>query len=218
VVAKSDFSQLTLNTITIKKNIAYQVSSLPHLIVLRCVNRIIRSSTNIRPSDRDILVRQIITILKEGVPHRVYKFDVKKFFESINLNDLLNRIRNDERIPKNVTIILSKYIKHLITLGVIGIPRGIPLSATLAEYSMQIFDSSISRLPNVYYYARYVDDILIVTGAREAQVSFERQVERCLPFSLSFNDLKTSIKDIPIQKKSTGVPVIGDFDYLGYNR
>jgi len=44
----------------------------------------------------------------------------------------------------------------------IGIPRGIGVSAYLAELYMRDIDKEISSLNDVTYYARYVDDIIIV--------------------------------------------------------
>jgi len=43
-----------------------------------------------------------------------------------------------------------------------GLPRGIGVSAYLAELYMRDIDKEISSLKDVTYYARYVDDIIIV--------------------------------------------------------
>ncbi|EPM56853.1 phage-related reverse transcriptase/maturase family protein, partial [Pseudomonas syringae pv. actinidiae ICMP 19103] len=41
--------------------------------------------------------------------------------------------------------------------------RGLALSATITEIVMQDFDNSIKELDGVFYYGRYVDDIIVVT-------------------------------------------------------
>jgi len=74
----------------------------------------------------------------------------------------------------------------------------------------------VSKLPEVYYYARYVDDIVILTGAREDYAQFSRQIKEQLPFLLRFNDAKTKLIDLPVQPRGDGSSVVGRFDYLGY--
>jgi hypothetical protein len=53
------FSDLKLEGVTIKGNVAHCVRSTPHLIMLRCLNRIIRQATQTVPSDRDIIIRRL---------------------------------------------------------------------------------------------------------------------------------------------------------------
>jgi hypothetical protein len=215
-VSEAGFGQLALKSIPIKKHTAYKVTSLSHLIVLRRINFILRYSIGLQQSDRDIIVRRLATILGEGVHHRIYKYDIKSFYESINTARLLTDISNDGRVPRHVSRLLHDYSARLSALGVAGLPRGIALSATLAEYAMQAFDNYVSRLPEVYFYSRYVDDIIIVTNARSTRATFGNHIRHKLPYGLDFNPTKTQFLDIAIQKKITGNPVIGTIDYLGY--
>ena len=43
-----------------------------------------------------------------------------------------------------------------------GVPRGFGVSAYLSELYMREIDNEIKALPDVIYYARYVDDIVII--------------------------------------------------------
>ncbi len=216
-VVKFGFAALKLETIPIKGNEAHCVRSTPHLIVLRCLNRVIRKATRITPSDRDTIIRRIHTILSEGVPHRVYKYDIKSFFESLNTKLLSEQLADVPQVPRNAILILQNFLNELLERGISGLPRGIQLSATLSEYALQQFDQRLSKLPEVYYHARYVDDIVIVTSAREHQEQFGRSIKRMLPFNLQMNPLKTRVFDITVQPKSDGKAQLGAFDYLGYN-
>jgi hypothetical protein len=217
-IVQTDFAALDLRKIEIRGNIALSVHSTPHLVVLRCLNQIIRRAVGIHPSDRDTIVRRLITVLTEGVPHRLYKFDIRKFFDSIDTLELFGRLSNEARVPRNAILVLEDFLFELVDRRqIFGLPRGIQLSATLSEYAMKEFDRFVSRLPEVYYYARYVDDIVFVTGAREDKAQFERRIKNALPAGLQFNSTKTKYIDIPVQYKSDGLAVIGDFDYLGYN-
>ena len=216
-VVRSDFSGLSIRQFSMKDKVAYSILSVPHSIVLNQLNQVIRTSTGVKTSDRDTIVRRLITILTEGVPHRLYKFDIKEFYDSIDPLLLADEILIDNRIPRASLLALAKYLDELQTRRIRGLPRGIPLSATLAEYALKRFDNFISKLPQVYFYARYVDDIVIVTSRLEEPRSFTRTVRRALPFKLDFNTTKSRLVDIPVQTRSNGHGVVGDLDYLGYN-
>ncbi|OKO69735.1 antiviral reverse transcriptase Drt3a [Bradyrhizobium sp. NAS96.2] len=216
-VVQEGFDDLVLGKTEIRGSTAFTIRSTPHLVVLRCLNQTIRQAVGIQPSDRDTIIRRLTTILTEGVPHRLYKFDIKKFFDSVGVIDLFADLANEPRIPRKAIWVLNNYVYMLKQRGIEGLPRGIQLSATMAEYAMRRFDRFVSRLPEVYYYARYVDDIVVVTGAREQQVQFKRQLARMLPRGLRFNGVKTRHIDIPVQHKSDGSAIVGDVDYLGYN-
>lgn len=215
-VAASGFAALNLKSISVRKKIAYSVDDLPTLIVLRRLNSIITRSTNVRTADRDTIIRRLATILGEGVIHRVYKFDIRSFFESIDNIHLIQEIDSDQRIPRLAVDLLRKFVSKIADLQIPGVARGVPLSATLAEYSMQNFDSAISKSPHVYFYARYVDDIIIVTGARERERAFVKFVNKNLPSGLKFNHEKCSRMSLGVNKGGTGANILGRLEYLGY--
>ncbi|MEH2534576.1 hypothetical protein V1277_006128 [Bradyrhizobium sp. AZCC 1588] len=216
-VVRNGFADLDLRQIEIRGNLALCVRSNPHLVALRCLNRVIRQAIGIQPSDRDAVIRRLNTVLSEGVPHRLYKFDIKQFFESIDVLELFGQLSNEPRIPRNAVLVLENFLYELVNRNIVGLPRGIQLSATLSEYALKRFDRFVSRLPEVYYYARYVDDIVIVTAARESRAEFELLLRKALPPGLRFNRNKTKCIDIPVQSRSDGSGIVGDFDYLGYN-
>src|SRR5258706_5288883 len=110
-IVKYGFAALTLEPIKIKGKLAHRIRSTPHAVVLRALNRIIRQATKIEPSDRDTIVRRLKTILAEGVQHRVYKFDIKSFFESLDTNLLFVRLANLPLLPRHATLVLQNYLK-----------------------------------------------------------------------------------------------------------
>jgi hypothetical protein len=216
-IAQLGFGSLHLQSIEIKGSTAHCIRSTPHLVVLRYLNQIIRQLAKVEPSDRDTIIRRLATVLAEGVPHRVYKFDIKAFFDNVDASELFVLLANEAHLTRSAVLVLQHYFRELSARQLRGLPRGIPLSATLSEYLMKTFDRFVSRLPEVYYYARYVDDIIIVTSAREDEGRFSSKIKRQLPPGLQFNTTKTKVLDIPVQPKSNGSAVIGQFDYLGYN-
>jgi hypothetical protein len=99
---------------------------------------------------------------------------------------------------------LNQYLelKH----GVRGLPRGLALSSTLAEYALYDFDQEIFNLESVVYYTRYVDDICIVHSKDPAQ--FKSIVEQKVPFELKLNLEKT---------QNLCIPSSNALEFLGYS-
>jgi hypothetical protein len=144
-ILKYGFARLQTDTISIRGNVAHCVRSTPHAVVLRSLNRILRPATGTKPSDRDTIIRRLDTILREGVQHRVYKFDIKSFFESLDRRQLFNRLALVTELPRSALITLQNYFNELTLRDITGLPRGIQLSATLSEISLQQFDDAISH-------------------------------------------------------------------------
>ena len=95
----------------------------------------------------------------------------------------------------------------------LGVPRGVGVSAYLSELYMRRFDETIQAQPDVLYYARYVDDIIIIcvpppdAGVREIRRTLVRALrERRLTRN------RTKTREFWIDG-STHQSV----DYLGYN-
>lgn len=50
-----------------------------------------------------------------------------------------------------------------------GLPRGLSISSVMSELYMKYFDLRIRRLEGVYYYARFVDDIVVFCSNEKTQ-------------------------------------------------
>jgi hypothetical protein len=85
------------------------------------------------------------------------------------------------------------------------------------------FDHKIRSLPQVFYYARFVDDILIVTSATESEKDFLALIEELLyPHTLNPRKLEkppalASVKPIDKSKTTTTQSSLLTIEYLGYN-
>ncbi|MBU0583948.1 MAG: RNA-directed DNA polymerase [Alphaproteobacteria bacterium] len=212
---KNGFVTLNLQTLKVQKKTAYRNLSKSHSVVLRRLNYVLRNVCQIYPSDRDTVVRRLITVLQEGVPHRLYKFDIASFYESIDTTLVAEAMSVDRRIPRQSFLLIQDYLRHLRDREIAGLPRGLSISATLSEYALQAFDHFLAKNAHIYYYARYVDDIVIVTGGHEDFGTFQRSIESALG-SLSFNPKKTQLLELPVDRKANGETVVGFVDYLGY--
>ena len=136
------------------------------------------------------------------------------FFESIHHEDLLRRINADSLLTLPTRKVLWQILKQYVNLSGSpkGVPRGVGISAYLAELYMRDFDIAIRDHAEVIYYARYVDDIVAIFAPRP-----DSSVTDFLPFvkakaaelGLGVNLSKTDEFDLRTQKAF-------DLDYLGY--
>lgn len=120
--------------------------------------------------------------------------------------------------PQSKTLTETLLNSHT-AMGGIGIPRGLSLSAVLSDLLMSQFDHLIRSADDTFYYSRYVDDIIIMTSAREKKAEFVTWIKNSLSPGLSLNPNKREIVEVlsKVEKvKSSCAPPILSFDYLGY--
>lgn len=82
---------------------------------------------------------------------------------------------------------------------------------------MRDFDNFYRTNQNIYFYSRFVDDIIIITSGYEDKSIFIEDLEKNLkPLQLSLNTKKQYNKKVERTNKSINSTVCS-FDYLGYN-
>jgi hypothetical protein len=126
----------------------------------------VRKSFKVKQANRFAIVNQINSLLTDNFPKIVFRTDVKSFYESIPQDKLLAKINDNPLLSFLSKKLIWKILKDFHELSgatdKVGIPRGIGVSAYLAELYMRDIDKAICSLKDVTYYARYVDDIIIV--------------------------------------------------------
>lgn len=131
---------------------------------LKQVQQNIKKAFKINQSDRYEVANQVINMLDNNLPKFVVRTDIKSFFESISHDKLKEKIRKNHILnaesKKIIKQIFDEYIK--LSRSDKGIPRGVGISPDLAELYMRDIDNKIKALPNLTYYARYVDDIIAI--------------------------------------------------------
>lgn len=223
--AKDGFTDLSAFTIsTIKGKCVVKTSRFSDELTLRKINANILKLTGIRMLDRDSIISNIEALLSEGIQYRVYRLDIKNFYESISLTNISSRIESIKLLSSPTKRHILDILRCFQVSGQTGIPRGLSVSATLSELILSDFDKKISSHVEVFYFSRYVDDIILITSGEENRRKFTKLIKSSLPTGLTLNSKKQIIaersrvfseKDAAPQAINTKELAI-DFEFLGY--
>ncbi len=135
-------------------------------VALRVVDHYLRRIYKVRQSDRSRIVRELKVILEDSSDLELHKLDIRSFYESIKCDELIEQIRTDMILGFRGIRVLETLFERARDAGIVGLPRGIGVCATLAELFGRRIDRYVSNMEGVYYAARYVDDIIIVAERR----------------------------------------------------
>ena len=174
-------------------------------IVLRYLDKLIKRVYKVKQANRDRIIKQLISILHSTNEFYIIKLDISSFYESINTTKIIQRLRDDGIISSQNISYIDSVIKN--TSGN-GLPRGIPFSSSLSELYLRDLDKYLKTNCKVSYFARYVDDIIIISteDISENVNTFISKVK-----NLTLNNSKKTI--IKIKNSDTK---IYSFDFLGY--
>jgi hypothetical protein len=205
----------------LKKKFVFSCSRFSDRLILRKVDRNLIRVFGLKHPNRDKIISNIKILLAEGLSYRIYRLDIKAFYESISPHFVLALIESNRRLSIPTKRHVRNILEHHQSLGLPGLPRGIGLSAILAELLMRNFDNAISRLPGVYFYGRFVDDIIIITNKNEQQKEFLKKLKDSLPNELKFNYSKLTIETaanyVSPFKPPAPIPApVVCFEFLGY--
>lgn len=187
-----------------------------HFFALQQIQRNIARLFGVKQANRYAIVEQVISLLGDQFPKVIIRTDIKEFYESIQHEPLLQRIHKDNLLTPFSRNILTGVLKsYKIKSGSDkGIPRGIGVSAYLAELFMRDVDNDFQELRGVTYYARYVDDIIIIftpsptEGSRDYLKEVKSIIEK--KHKVRLNSAKTQFFDLGTHGTSYNI------DYLGY--
>jgi hypothetical protein len=190
------------------------IDSYPKTLILRKIATNLSSITRTGPSERSRLVKVLLLFLKQEIQFRLYRFDVHRFFDSLSVEESLAHVA-DSTVSRKTVELLAAVLHEHVGAGRPGIPTGLTISAALAEVMMDPFDRYVKSLPEVFYFGRFVDDIVVITSGAEDASEFERGLSTALPVGTSFGAKKQCRIDAPRIDHGNSTE-IGRFDYLGY--
>lgn len=179
-----------------------------------------RKLYKVKQSNRYDIIRQLTNVLDNRLPKCLIRTDIQNFYESVPKKEVLNKINKDSLLTpiskKIIRGILNEYEK--LSGNCIGIPRGIGVSAYLSELHMRGFDEAMMSCQDVAYYARYVDDIIVVfflKNERDTSEYLDFIKEKIHERKLKINDAKKDSRN-KTKKIDLFQPNNKNIEYLGY--
>jgi hypothetical protein len=123
----------------------------------------------VKQSDRYEIVKQLRILLEDGFSKYIIRVDVQSFYESIPQDALMKKVEENQLLnfqsKKLLKTLIYTYEKDKDTTlfkKEHGIPRRVGVSAYLSELYMRDIDNEIKSISDLVYFARYVDDIILV--------------------------------------------------------
>lgn len=189
----------------VKGTMAYLCQNL----ILRKLHRNIKRIYSVKQADRNTIVKQMILLLTENVDMRIVRLDVHHFYDSINCKKILNKLIDDARLSCQSLMLIEALFSGSTISPYFGLPKGLGISAVLSELYMKYFDLDFKKIAGVYYYARFVDDIIVFcSGESSQELSWKYAHDELENLVLEFNKEKS----YKLSPKHPGK----SFTYLGY--
>ncbi|WP_286818208.1 antiviral reverse transcriptase Drt3a [Desulfobacter sp. UBA2225] len=200
----------SLETETVKNKLVFIPAKMEDAFAIKLLDRFVRRIYKVRQSDRNRIVRQLITLLKDSGNYHVLRLDIKNCYETIPFEHLINKFEDDLILAPNCIKLLNDIHSDLRSNhNMYGLPRGLSISPTLAELYLESLDKKVASHPNVIYTARYVDDLIILTPA-----GMEGNVKDDI--TAFMNERGLSLNN-DTDKYYSGSSQSAEFDYLGYS-
>lgn len=175
-INNDSFSFSTINSFQYNGKIIYKINSPEECYTIKKISDNIKRLYKIKFSSKEDIVNQVINILSDTSSYRVFRLDVKEFFESIDFKSVLDKLSADN-ILSNSSLSKLHNLRQQLPSYFRGLPRGLAISSVLAELYMEEIDNIIRSEIGIYLYARYVDDIIIVLHDENIDMTyFEKNI------------------------------------------
>lgn len=202
----------------------FLAESLPTRLILRKLNDNIKRLYKEEQANRQLIISQIKVLLEEDYPCWIIKTDIQSFYESIDRDKLIAKFKDDALLSYYSMFLLKELFANNTIKESTGVPRGINISATLSEIYMRKIDRWVKSHKGVFYYARFVDDIIVFSYSLEDALHLIHNVDSRLnefAAGLMINQSKTQLYDgIKLDRlrlKNGEKQISGDsLEYLGY--
>ncbi len=198
----------------IKGKKAYQVEGLYPYYLLKRLNVTFKTINSLKQANRNEIVSSIVALIKDKRPYSIIRLDIESFYENVDRDTILAALKQDIAYSKSTTNMLEKWFNCFEKSNVSGLPRGLSISASLSEYYLRNFDKQVQRLEGLFYYARFVDDIIIFTTNEPERTI--KEVETYIPKGLKFHQSSEKREILVIPKENSVNRESLEFNYLGY--
>ncbi len=207
-VQVKDFKISALKRETRRGKPTYQANNIEDVIAIRLLDRYIRRIYKVRQSDRNRIISQVRTVLKDSGDYTVMRLDIKQCYESMDFDASIKKLDNDMILAPSCMQLLDSISTYCKSVGIKGLPRGLAISPTLAELYLEPIDKYIKGEEGVIYATRYVDDFFIL-------VDKTKEHELKANLKLKLNKIGLSLNEEQ-HKQYIGSSKNAKFDYLGY--
>lgn len=163
-----------LREVEAKGKEAYAVGDMPSMLISKFIALEIRNQYQLRTANRDEVVEELCVLLDNPMPKILIRADIHHFYESIDQQRLLERIEEDDYLTATSVRYLRKFFYEYNQLTnnqeYNGIPRGLSFSPALAEIYLREFDRKVKGINGLYFYKRYVDDIVLLVNPKKISI------------------------------------------------
>lgn len=196
----------------------FQLQQLHQKLIVRKLADTLSRVYKTKPANRIKICNTIKTALSDSTAYQLIKCDISAFFESVPQAELKQKILSDSIFSVETKWVFRRLFECPALYDASGLPRALPISTVLSEKFLERFDDRIRRREDVFYYARFVDDIIaFVSGDASGALQYMKQ--QLQENGLTVNQRKTKIysnfQDAYAERNICGERK-PDFNYLGY--
>lgn len=160
---------IQLRAVNAKGKKGYTTANAESMILSKVLMLELKRCYKYVPANRNDIVEELRALLDNSMPKVVIRADIHHFFESIPQDRLIGKIEEDSFLSASSLKTLKTFLYEYNELAgnltsQVGVPRGLPFSSYLAEIYMASFDRRVQQIEGVYYYKRYVDDIILIAN------------------------------------------------------
>ena len=213
IISNSFICEIKKQNIKDKDVYTIDTSNASTFFLLKQIQYNLKYIFKIKQSNVNFLLSQLKISLSNRFPKIIFKIDISSFYESIPRDKVILQLIDDPKLSlqtrKTIKYIFDTFSKN--NPEVQGFPRGIGLSAYLSEYYMKDFDEFFRTHSDCSFYARYVDDIILIFNPplNTVKIDYEALIRETLKTKgLELNQNKKKIININDSN--------AHFDYLGY--
>jgi hypothetical protein len=199
-----------------------------HFFAIKQLQQNLSKTFKVIQADRNKIIKQTYKLISDGFPKIIIRTDIHKFYESIPQNILFEKLENNtllspfsKKLLKRLFFEFERIKDESIMQPKKGIPRGFGVSAYLSELYMREIDNEIKSLPDIIYYARYVDDIIAVFSPKtKSQLkNYKEEIKKIINKNeLEINDNLEGRSDKTQNIRLLEIPLqrLEKLEFLGY--
>src|SRR6185312_15971301 len=175
-------------TVTINGKPCVFYSDYASTLTLRALANHVRQALKIPLPNREEIIRGVVQTIEDATPMAIYRRDLTSFYETIPLRRMREALLDSAVLSPTASRVLERYFAVHCSGKTSGLPRGLSLSAVLAEWTLQEFDQAIRSNPAIHRHFRFSDDMLIVS--HDVSLNLNAVISSALPDALQLNPKK----------------------------